>query len=260
MPAPQNALKRALAQGDMQVGLWLNLGSGSATEVAGATGYDWCLIDGEHAPYDPTRILEQLRILAQFDTSSVVRVPIGEDWVIKQVMDLGAQSLLVPMVNTASQAQSIVAATQYAPRGVRGMGAGVARAALYGRVADYASNADDEMCLILQAETREAMENIGEIAAIEGVDAVFIGPADLSADMGHLGNPGHPEVKAAIEKGVAAIRAQGKAAGILHYDAANFAYYADLGVTFLGVGSEASLLRATLQANLDAARQATQRG
>ncbi len=258
MPAPINKLKHALANGEIQLGMWLNLGSGSATEIVGATGYDWCLIDGEHAPFDPNTILEQLRVLGQFDTSAIVRVPVDEDWVIKQVLDLGAQSLLVPMVNSGAQAKSIVAATQYAPRGVRGMGAGVARAALYGHDADYATNADHEICLILQAETREAMKNIKDIAATDGVDAVFIGPADLSADMGHLGNPGHPEVTAAIEKGIADIRAEGKAAGILSFDVASFGHYAQLGVTFFGVGSEASLLRASLQVNLAAARLAMQ--
>ncbi|MCK0138894.1 HpcH/HpaI aldolase/citrate lyase family protein [Aliiroseovarius sp. F47248L] len=257
MKAPKNKLKRALAAGEMQVGLWLNLASLSATELVGGTGYDWALIDGEHAPYDPTLIQTQLRTLATFDISPIVRVPVGEDWVIKQVMDLGTQSLLVPMVDTGTQAAQIVAATRYAPDGRRGMGSGVARAARYGQVDEYLTNANDEVCLIVQAETRLAVENIDEIANTDGVDCVFIGPADLSADMGHRGNPGHPDVKAAIAKTVGRVRAAGKAAGILHYDHADFGYYADLGVTFLGVGSEATLLRVALIENLRAARAAT---
>lgn len=256
MPAAENQLKRALGAGRMQIGLWLNLGDVTTTEIVGAAGYDWCLIDGEHAPFNPVTIQNQLRALDAAGGEAIVRVPVGEDWVIKQVLDLGAQSLLVPMVDTVEQAASVVAATRYAPEGKRGMGAAVARASGYGRNADYASNINDEICVIVQAETRLAMENLDEIAAVEGVDCVFIGPADLSADMGHRGNPGHPDVKAAIADGVARIRAAGKAAGILHYDAGNFAYYRDLGVTFLGVGSEASLFRAAIHANLDAARDA----
>lgn len=258
MPAPENQLKRALGAGQMQIGLWLNLGDVTTTEIVGAVGYDWCLIDGEHAPYDPVTIQNQLRALAASDSAPIVRVPVGEDWVIKQVLDLGAQSILVPMIDTAAQAHAVVAATRYAPEGKRGMGAAVARASGYGRIADYGSNINDEICVIVQAETRQAMENLDQIAAVDGVDCVFIGPADLSADMGHRGNPGHPEVKAAIEDGVAHIRAAGKAAGILHYEAENHAYYRDLGVTFLGVGSEAKLFRATIQANLRAARDAVE--
>ena len=257
MTAPENKLKRALAAGQMQIGLWLNLASPSATELVGGTGYDWALIDGEHAPYDPTAIQTQLRVLGQFDISPIVRVPIGEDWVIKQVMDLGAQNLLVPMVDTGAHAARMVAATRYAPEGRRGMGAGVARAARFGQIDGYLDNANDEVCMIVQAETRLAVENIDEIAGTDGVDCVFIGPADLSADMGHRGNPGHAEVKEAIAHTVDCIRAAGKAAGILHYDHADFAYYAKLGVTFLGVGSDATLLRVALGDNLRAARAAT---
>ncbi|WP_298906706.1 HpcH/HpaI aldolase/citrate lyase family protein [uncultured Aliiroseovarius sp.] len=256
MPASPNTLRKNLAAGDMQIGLWLNLGDVSATEIAAAAGFDWCLIDGEHAPYDPVTIQNQLRAMTGYDSHPIVRAPIGEDWVIKQVLDLGAQSVLVPMVDTADHARQMVAATRYAPEGRRGMGAAVARASGWGRVADYGANINDEICLIVQAETRVAMANLDEIAAVDGVDCVFIGPADLSADMGHRGNPGHPDVKAAIAEGVAKIRAAGKAAGILHYDSTNFAYYRDLGVTFLGVGSEASLLRAAVHQTLSDARKA----
>ncbi|WP_371168769.1 HpcH/HpaI aldolase family protein [Aliiroseovarius sp. 2305UL8-7] len=256
MKAPQNKLKHALAAGQMQIGMWLNLASASAAELVGGAGYDWVLVDGEHAPFDPSRIQDQLRTLGQFDVSPIVRVPVGEEWVIKQVMDLGAQSLLVPMVDTGAHAQQMVAATRYAPEGRRGMGAGAARAARFGQVGDYLENANDEICLILQAETRLAVENIDEIAGTEGVDCVFIGPADLSADMGHRGDPGHPEVKEAIAHAVSRIRAAGKAAGFLHFDPSDSAYYKELGVTFLGVGSEAVLLRMALENNLNASRQA----
>ncbi len=256
-----NPLKQALAAHEMQIGLWLNLGDASAAEIAGQAGYDWCLIDGEHGPYNPTAILGQLRALAPpFDAEPVVRVPIGEDWVIKQVMDLGVRSLLIPpMVDTPEQAAHLVRATRYAPDGHRGgLGAAVARASGYGADTGYVARANDEVCLLVQAETRRALENLDAIAATEGgVDAVFIGPADLSADMGHRGNPGHPEVRAAIADAVARIRAAGKAAGgIIHYDTADFAYYRDLGITFLGTGADASLLRAAMQANVASAREA----
>ena len=234
----------------------LNLASASAGELVGGAGYDWALVDGEHAPFDPSLMQSQLRALGQFNVSPIVRVPIGEDWVIKQVMDIGAQSLLVPMVDTGAHAEQMVKATRYAPDGRRGMGAGVARAARFGQVDDYLDNANDEVCLILQAETRLAVENIDEIAGTEGVDCVFIGPADLSADMGHRGNPGHPEVKEAIAHAVTRIRAAGKAAGFLHFDPSDFAYYKELGVTFLGVGSEAALLRVALENNLRATKDA----
>lgn len=255
MPVPENKLKAALARGDMQIGLWLNLGDAGATEIAAAVGFDWCLIDAEHGPYDPVAIQAQLRALAPFDASAVVRVPIGEEWVIKQVLDLGVQSLLVPLIDTAEDAARMVRAVRYAPAGVRGMGASVARASGYGRMADYVQTADAQICLMVQAETRRALENLDAIAATEGVDGVFIGPADLSADMGYPGNPDAPEVQAAIADAIGRIRAAGKAAGIIYHDPGAFVRLRDLGVNFLGIGSEASLLRAALDMALDEARE-----
>ena len=251
-----NPLKQALTEGRMQIGTWLNLGEATAAEIAGQAGYDWCLIDGEHGPYAPTAILAQLRALAPSRAEPVVRVPVGEPWVIKQVMDLGTRSLLIPMVDTAAQAEQMVRATRYAPEGMRGLGATVARASGYGADTTYVDRANDEVCLLVQAETRTALENLDAIAATPGVDAVFIGPADLSADMGHRGNPGHPEVVQAIADATKRIRAAGKAAGIIHYDTANFAYYQELGITFLGTGADATLLRAAMQGNVKAARAA----
>jgi len=184
-------------------------------------------------------------------------VPVGEDWVIKQVLDLGAQTLLVPMVDTAEQADRVVRATRYAPEGVRGLGASVARVSGFGAVADYATTANAEIGVIVQAETRRAIANLDEILAVEGVDCVFIGPADLSADMGYTGNPGAAEVVETIADAVRRIRAAGKAAGIIHYDAAAFGYYAGLGVNFLGVGADVSLLRTAFAGTLETARRAT---
>lgn len=256
MPAPKNTLKAALNAGEMQIGLWLNSGSALVSEIAGASGFDWCLIDAEHGPYDPAGIADQLRALALGGTNAVVRVPIGEDWVIKQVLDLGAQTLLVPMVDTAEQAERVVRATRYAPKGVRGLGASVARVSGFGKVADYATSANDQIGVIVQAETRRAISNLDEIIAVEGVDCVFIGPADLSADMGYPGNPGAEEVVETIADAVRRIRAGGKAAGIIHYDPKDFGYYADLGINFLGVGADVSLMRTAFASTLATARDA----
>ena len=257
MPAPHNRLKAALNAGEMQFGLWLNAADPVASEIAGAAGYDWCLIDAEHGPYTPSVIASQLRAVALGGASAVVRVPVGEDWIIKQMLDLGAQTLLVPMVDTAEQARQVVRATRYAPEGVRGLAAAVARASGYGREADYAQTANAQIGVIVQAETRRAIENLDEILAVDGVDCVFVGPADLSADMGHLGNPTAPEVEAVIADAIGRIRAAGKAAGIIHYDPSNIARYARLGVNFLGVGADVSLMRMAFEATLAGARKAT---
>ncbi len=243
----ENKLKAALARGEMQIGTWLNLMSDTAAEIAGAAGFDWCLIDAEHAPYDVTMIQSQLRALAPFDTSAVVRLPVGEVWMVKQVLDLGAQTLLVPMIDTADQAREMVAATRYAPRGIRGMGAAVARASGYGRDTEYTAHADSQICLIVQAETRLSLANLDEILAVDGIDGVFIGPADLSADMGYPGNPDAPEVCAAIKAAVAQIRAAGKAAGFFQYDASSMAYSKEIGVNFMCVCADVSLLRAAFE-------------
>jgi 4-hydroxy-2-oxoheptanedioate aldolase len=257
MPAPDNRLKSALNSGEVQIGLWLNSGSALVSEIAGATGFDWCLIDAEHAPYDPAGIADQLRALALGGTSAVVRVPVGEAWIIKQVLDLGAQTILVPMVDTGEQAAEVVRATRYAPEGMRGLGAGVARVSGFGRIGDYATTANSAIGVIVQAETRRAITNLDDILAVEGVDCVFIGPSDLSADMGYPGNPGAAEVVETIADAVKRIRAAGKSAGIIHYDTGNFAYYRDLGVNFLGVGADVALMRIGFAATLDAARRAT---
>ncbi len=257
MPAPHNRLKTALKSGQMQIGLWLNSGSALVSEVAGAAGFDWCLLDAEHAPYDPAALADHLRALELGGTSAVVRVPVGEEWVIKQVLDLGAQTLLVPMVDTAAQAAEVVRATRYAPQGRRGVGAALARASGYGQVADYITTANAEIGVIVQAETRRAIANLDEIVAVDGVDCVFIGPADLSADMGYPGDLGAPEVVETIADAVRRIRAGGKAVGIIDFDPASFARYADLGVTFLGIGADVSLLRGACVNALAAARATT---
>ena len=251
-----NPLKSALLRGEMQLGCWLNLGAAGAAELAGVTGFDWALIDGEHGPWDIAAIQDQLRVLASVGQNAVVRVPVGEVWILKQVLDIGATSVLVPMVDTAEQAARMVAACRYPPAGMRGMGAAVARASLYGHEADYTSFADQRLCLMVQAESRAALDNLDAIAATEGVDVVFIGPSDLSADMGFPGNPEAPEVRAAIEDAITRIRAAGKVAGIFDFNTAHYPRYRELGVTFLAVAGDATVLRTGMAARASAAREA----
>lgn len=246
MPAPRNDLKAALSAGELQRGLWLNLDGAVAAEIAGNAGFDWCLIDGEHGPWDPAGIRAQLIALQGTGTAPVLRVPVAEDWVIKQALDLGVQTLLVPMVNSADQARAVVRACRYPPEGVRGMGAAVARAAKFGTIPDYAASANDEICILVQAESRAVMAEIQDIAAVEGVDGVFIGPADLGADMGYRDQLDAPELWAEIKRGVDVIRAAGKSAGIIVFGAEAEAQMIDWGVTFLGTGSDASVLAAAL--------------
>ncbi|MBD3678064.1 MAG: HpcH/HpaI aldolase/citrate lyase family protein [Rhodobacteraceae bacterium] len=238
MAAPRNEMKQRLAAGEMQIGLWIGFTHPTVAEITASAGYDFCLIDGEHGPNDVQTILAQLQAMAGGSATPVVRVPIFEEWILKQVLDLGAQSVLIPMIDTPEAARAAVAATRYAPEGRRGLGSALARASGYNAIADYATTANREICVMVQAETREALDNIEEIAGTDGVDVVFIGPADLSADMGYLGNSDHPEVKAAIEEAIAKIRAAGKSAGIITLDPNALIYYKDIGVNFLAVGAD----------------------
>ena len=235
MPA-HNPFKTALASGQAQIGLWLSMADSYLAEVAATAQFDWLLIDGEHAPNDLRSTLSALQAIAPYPSHPVVRVPHGDTALIKQVLDIGAKTLLVPMVETAEQAASIAAATQYPPQGVRGVGSAVARSSLWNLRADYMNIADDEICLLVQAETVTAMHNLQDICAVDGVHGVFIGPADLSASMGHRSNPAHPDVQAAIEHAIATIVASGKAAGILTSDQALAERYLQLGCTFVAVG------------------------
>lgn len=237
-----NRLKAALKAGEAQKGLWLNLQSPLTAEMAGQAGFDWCLIDAEHGPYDVASIQGQLIALAGTGTEAVVRVPDDAPWILKQVLDLGAQSILIPMVETAAQARAAVASVQYPPKGIRGMGAAVARASGFGKVSDYATTADDQICLMVQVESQAALAALPEICAVDGVDAVFIGPADLACDMGYIAEMDHPDVQHAIEAAITTIRACGKPAGIIAFSPERVQHYAKLGVTFLGVGSDAALL------------------
>ncbi|MDP9962899.1 4-hydroxy-2-oxoheptanedioate aldolase [Variovorax paradoxus] len=235
MPA-HNPFKAALAARQPQVGLWLSMADPYMAEVSATARFDWLLIDGEHAPNDLRSTLATLQAVAPHPSHPVVRAVQGDTALIKQLLDIGANNLLVPMVDTAEQARALVAATRYPPQGVRGVGSAVGRASQWSARTDYLNVADDEICLLVQAETVTALQNLEAICAVDGLDGVFIGPADLAASMGHRGNPVHPEVQAAIEQAMRTIVAAGKAAGTLTSDPQLARRYLELGCTFVAVG------------------------
>lgn len=242
MQNPKNAFKEALLGKSRQIGCWLCSADAGLAEVMGSCGFEWVVIDGEHAPNDIRSIRDQLVALHHSPSSVIVRIPSDADWMIKQVLDAGAQTVLVPMVETAQQAKAIVSASRYPPDGVRGMGAAAARATMFGSVQDYATEANDDICVVVQVETVKGMDNLAEIAAVDGVDGVFIGPADLSADMGFPGNPAAPEVQSAMQQAADVIGAAGKASGSLALDDIHAQAYLDMGYSFLAVGIDLVIL------------------
>jgi 4-hydroxy-2-oxoheptanedioate aldolase len=238
----KNTFKQALRAGQPQIGLWVSLADPLVAEALATTGFDWLLIDGEHAPNDLRSVLGQLQAVAPYPAHPIVRPPIGDVVLIKQLLEIGAQTLLIPMVDTAEQAARMVAATRYPPRGIRGVGSAGARSSRWSSVPRYLHEADDEMCVLVQVETQTGYANLAEIAAVDGVDGVFFGPADLSASMGYLGQATHPDVVAALTKGIATVRAAGKAPGILMTDNTASKYYLDQGALFVAVGVDAMML------------------
>ena len=249
MKTPVNTFKNALHQQQVQIGLWANLADGLCAELVAGIGYDWLLLDGEHGPGDLRTMLAQLQGVSSAQgsipglvTHPIARVPVGETALIKQFLDLGVQTLLVPMVDTPAQAEQLVRAMRYPPEGIRGMGSAVARSSRWQGYPDYIHEANDQVCLLVQAETVEAMRNLDAIAATPGVDGVFIGPADLSASMGFLGNPGHPEVQAAIADGIARILKAGKAPGIIATTEEQARKWLAAGALFVAVGVDTMLL------------------
>src|SRR6478735_1020099 len=240
-----NPFKQALREKRAQIGLWVGLAGNYSTEICAGAGFDWLLLDGEHAPNDLQSTLHQAQIIAGYPgTHAIARIPMGHGHVgqslIKQYLDIGVQTLLVPMVDTPEQARELVRSMRYPPDGVRGMGG--ARASRWGRHPNYGKEANDQVCLLVQVETREAIANLDAIVATAGIDGVFIGPADLSAAFGHVGNPGHPEVQALIDDAIRRIVKGGKAAGILTTDDDLNRKYLALGATFVAVGLDNNLL------------------
>jgi len=237
-----NPFKEAIKAGKPQIGFWLMLASPYATEICASCGFDWVLIDGEHCPNDIPLMAASLQSVAGYGPQAVARVPIGDSTLIKQYLDIGAQTILVPMVDTAEQAADMVRAMRYPPHGIRGVGAGSARASRWGAIPDYVKKANDQVCLLVQAESKTAIDNLDAILAVEGVDGVFFGPSDLSASLGYIGNAAHPEVQKVIEDGIRRVRAAGKAPGILTADETLAKRYLELGALFVAVGIDVNLL------------------
>jgi 4-hydroxy-2-oxoheptanedioate aldolase len=231
-----NQFKDNLKAGRQQIGLWLSMADPYLAETSATAGFDWLLVDGEHAPNDLRTTLAALQAIAPYRSAPVVRSVNGDVHRIKQLLDIGAQTLLVPMIDTAEQARALVQATRYPPLGIRGVGSAVGRASRWSARTDYLDAADGEVCLLVQAETVTALGNLEAICDVDGVDGVFIGPADLAASMGHRGKAGHPEVQAAIERAMKTIVASGKAAGTLTSDPQLARRYLELGCTFVAVG------------------------
>jgi 4-hydroxy-2-oxoheptanedioate aldolase len=237
-----NRFKRALRDGRRQIGLWTQLCSGTVAEILADSGYDWLVIDTEHAPNELPNVVEQLRALEGTRVSPIVRPAWNDPVLFKRLLDVGVQTLVVPYVQSAEEAARAVAATHYPPLGVRGV-AVTHRANRYGRVKDYARRAYEEICVIVQLETRAALSQLEAIAAVEGVDALFVGPSDLSADLGHLGDNRHPDVQKVIAETCARCRSAGKPVGILAPIQEDAHRFLELGFSFVGVGSDAGVLR-----------------
>jgi 4-hydroxy-2-oxoheptanedioate aldolase len=238
---PRNRFKHALAAGTRQLGLWLSLASPAATEIAAGAGFDWLLLDMEHSPNELPDIAHHLRAAEGGTAEPVVRVPWNDPVMVKRLLDIGARSLLFPFVQSVEEARRAVAATRYPPDGIRGY-AGATRANRYGRVKDYAQRAAEELCVLVQCETRKAVADISGIAALPGIDGIFIGPSDLAADMGHLGDTQHPEVQAAILEAGRRIKAAAKAPGFLSLREDETRRVLDAGFLFVAIGTDVSLL------------------
>jgi 4-hydroxy-2-oxoheptanedioate aldolase len=251
----RNPFKAALARRRSTLGLWLALADAYSAEAVAQAGFDWLLIDGEHAPNSLRTTLAQLQALAPYPVEPVARPAWNDPVEIKRLLDIGVRSLLIPMVQDAAQAAAAVAATRYPPHGIRGVGSALARASRWNSLPDYLARANDQICLLVQVETRAALEQIEAICAIDGVDGVFIGPADLAADMGHLGNPAHPEVQSSILAAIERIAAAGKAPGILSADIALARSYIEAGCLFTAIGTDVSLLVSSARSLLSAFRK-----
>lgn len=242
MHLPRNTFKQALLAQRAQIGLWVGLADANVAEALAPCGFDWLLLDAEHAPNDVRSVLQQLRATAAYPVHCIVRPVQADVALVKQYLDIGAQTLLLPMVDTPEQAALMARAMRYPPQGIRGVGAALARASRWNQIPDYLEQADAQMCLLVQAETPTALRNLAAIAATPGVDGVFFGPADLSAAMGYRGQPSHPAVQEAIFQGIATVRAAGKAAGILMADPVLAQSYLDAGALFVAVGVDTTLL------------------
>jgi 4-hydroxy-2-oxoheptanedioate aldolase len=236
-----NAFKHALAGGKIQIGLWSSLASNIAAEIISDSGFDWILLDTEHSPNEIPGLLGQLQAVQRSSATPIIRPAWNDAVLAKRCLDIGAQTLLFPYVQNADEATRAVQSTRYPPAGIRGVAA-AARASRYGRVPGYLGKANSEICVLVQVETRSALDQLEAIAKVEGVDGVFIGPSDLAASLGHIGNPQHADVQAAIKDAVDRLKKLGKPAGILTGNEEEARRYIDWGYLFVAVGADVGLL------------------
>jgi len=241
MELPRNEFKHALAAGKPQIGLWSSLSNSYCVEVIAGAGYDWILIDTEHSPADLENVLGQLQAAAPYATEAVVRVPWNDMVTIKRTLDIGARSILIPYVQTEEEARNAVAYTRYPPQGVRGV-AGTTRATRFGRIKEYTKHVHDELCVLVQIETELGLKNLEAIASVEGIDGVFIGPADLHASLGYLGESNNAKVMPVIDDALRRIRKCGKAPGILTGVEADAKRWLEVGALFVAVGADVGIL------------------
>ncbi len=241
MQLPHNAFKKAIREGRPQIGLWSSLSSNYSVEVIAGAGFDWILLDTEHSPNDLESVLAQAQAAAAYPTSTIARVPWNDMVTIKRFLDIGIQSLLIPYVCSPQEAKDAVAYTRYPPAGVRGV-AGTTRGSRFGRVKDYARHAHEEICVLVQVETKAALDQLEAICAVDGVDGVFIGPADLHASMGLTGETSNPKVVPLIEDAMRRIRKCGKAPGVLTGVEADIRRYLAAGALFCAVGADVGIL------------------
>jgi 4-hydroxy-2-oxoheptanedioate aldolase len=249
-----NPFKAALARQRPLLGLWQALANPYTAEICAGCGFDWLLFDGEHAPNTLQTLLGQLQAVGAYPVAPVVRPPAAEAALIKQYLDIGATTLLMPMIDNAQQAERVVAATRFPPRGVRGVASSTSRASGFGAQARYLQDAHETMCVLVQIESGEALEHVEAIAAVEGVDGLFIGPGDLAASLGYLGEPRHPRVQAAIADALARIARAGKPAGTFALDLPDARARLAQGVRFVSVGTDIGLLACGGRGVLDACR------
>lgn len=247
MELPVNHFKRAILDGRQQIGFWNSMASTTATEILAGSGFDWLLLDAEHAPNNVPSILGQLQAMMEHATHPILRVPENDPIVIKRYLDIGVQSFLIPMVETVEEAEAAVAATRFPPDGIRGF-AGASRASRYGRVKNYHHRAHDELCVLVQIETRKGLDNLEAIAAVPGIDGLFVGPGDLSSDLGYLGDQGNSYIVELIEKTIGRIVATGNRAGILTGDETLARRYMAAGCVFTAVGIDTGTLARTTEA------------
>ncbi|GAA6152894.1 HpcH/HpaI aldolase/citrate lyase family protein [Pseudoteredinibacter isoporae] len=244
----ENHFKNRLNSGECQFGLWLGLPNPICAEISATAGFDWLLIDAEHAPYSLQDIQQHLQALSPYRSAALVRPAEGSSSNIKQLLDLGCQTLLIPMVEHVEQAQALAEAMRYPPQGIRGLGTSMARAARWNGISNYVTQANDNVCLIIQVETRTGLENLDALLSVEGIEGVFIGPSDLSASLGFIGQADHPTVRAAIDSAIHKIKASGKACGLLSVSQDMARHYQKCGVDFIGVGVDAALLAQSVRA------------